>query len=122
LDSRAITTQRELADHAGISLGQVNYVLKSFLERGLVKITNFAKTRKKISYVYQLTPKGLEVKSSLAARFVLRKLKEYGDVKDKLAERLNKYQEERRFRVFFLWALSWWVICSTPLSGRETWA
>lgn len=97
-----ITTQRELADSAGISLGQVNYVLKSLLERGLVKIGNFTKNPKSISYVYRLTPKGLEAKSALAARFVMKKLTEYGDIKDKLAERLSALEGERRFRIFFV--------------------
>jgi hypothetical protein len=45
-----------LADHAGISLGQVNYTLKSLLEKGLVKVTNFTKSPCKISYIYRLTP------------------------------------------------------------------
>jgi EPS-associated MarR family transcriptional regulator len=102
LGSRAITTQRELADHAGISLGQVNYVLKSFLEKGLVKVTNFTKSPKKISYVYRLTPKGIETKSALAARFVMQKLREYGDIKDKLAVRLSTFENEKHFRVFFV--------------------
>lgn len=102
LGSRAITTQRELANHAGISLGQVNYVLKSFLEKGLVRVTNFTKSPKKISYVYRLTPKGLEAKSTLAARFVMRKLREYGDIKDKLAERLSILENQKHFRVFFV--------------------
>ena len=74
LSRQSITTQRELADHADISLGQVNYTLKSLLEKGLVKITNFTKSPSKISYIYRLTPKGLETKSALAARFVIRKL------------------------------------------------
>ena len=47
IGNQSITTQRELADHVGISLGQVNYVLKSFLEKGLIKITNFTKSKKK---------------------------------------------------------------------------
>jgi len=102
LGSRAITTQRELADHAGISLGQANYVLKSFLEKGLVKVTNFAKSPKKISYVYRLTPKGIEAKSALAARFVMRKLREYGDIKDILAERLSTFEKQKEYRVFFV--------------------
>ena len=102
LASRAITTQRELADHAGVSLGQANYVLKSFLEKGLVKISNFTKSPKKISYVYQLTPKGLEAKSALAARFVMQKLKEYGNIKDRLAERLSTFEKQKEHRVFFV--------------------
>ncbi len=102
LGRETISTQRDLADHAGISLGQVNYVLKSFLEKGLVKVTNFTKTPKKISYVYRLTPKGLEAKSTMAARFVIQKLKEYGDIKDKLAERLSAFENEKHYRVFFV--------------------
>ncbi len=102
LSRQSITTQRELADHAGISLGQVNYVLKSLLEKGLVKISNFTKSPSKISYIYRLTPKGLETKSAMASRFVLRKLKEYGDVKDKLAERLSVFENQKHSRVFFV--------------------
>ena len=102
LGRETISTQRDLADHAGISLGQVNYVLKSFLERGLVKITNFKKSPKKIGYVYRLTPRGLEAKSALAASFVMQKLNEYGDIKDKLAERLSTFENQKHFRVFFV--------------------
>ncbi len=102
LSRQSISTQRELADHAGISLGQVNYILKSLLEKGLVKITNFTKSPKKISYVYRLTPRGLEAKSALAARFVMRKLREYADIKDNLAERLNILENQKQYRVFFV--------------------
>ena len=102
LSRQSITTQRQLANHAGISLGQVNYILKSLLEKGLVKVTNFTKSPRKISYIYRLTPKGLETKSALAARFVLRKLREYGDVKDQLAERLSVFENQKHYRVFFV--------------------
>jgi len=43
LDEQEISTQRQLADFTGISLGQINYVLKQFLSKGLVKIGNFRK-------------------------------------------------------------------------------
>ena len=55
LDRQEISTQRQLAEHAGISLGQVNYIIKSLLEKGLVKIGNFRKNPRKIGYVYLLT-------------------------------------------------------------------
>ena len=74
LDTQEILTQRQLADHAGISLGQVNYILKSLLERGLVKIGNFRKNTHKIGYMYLLTPKGIEAKSRLAVKFIVYKL------------------------------------------------
>jgi EPS-associated MarR family transcriptional regulator len=100
LDREEISTQRQLAEHASISLGQVNYVLKSFLEKGLVKIGNFRKNTRKIGYVYLLTPKGIEAKSRLAAKFVMIKLKEYHSVRERLVERLVAIEDKGRRIVF----------------------
>lgn len=102
LGREVITTQRELADHAGISLGQVNYVIKCLLEQGLVKIGNFTKNSKKIGYVYRLTPKGIEAKSTLAAKFVISKLAEYHNIQDRLADRLTTLADQKRYRIFFV--------------------
>lgn len=104
LDSQQITTQRELAEHAGVSLGQVNYVLKSLLGNGLVKIGNFRRSSRKIKYVYHLTPKGIEAKASLTGKFVMLKLKEYTDVRERLAEKLVDIakEEQEQCRVFFV--------------------
>jgi len=102
LDTREITTQRELAARAGVSLGQVNYVLKSLLEKGLVKIGNFHKSPRKIGYVYRLTPKGIEAKVSLAGRFMMSKLKEYHDIREKLADKLRQVGEGAECRILFV--------------------
>jgi len=97
-----ISTQRQLAEQTGISLGQVNYVIKSFLEKGLVKIGNFRKNPHKIGYVYLLTPKGIEAKSRLAARFVMTKLKEYNEIREKLADRLSAIEGKNQTRIIFI--------------------
>ena len=102
LDSQQITTQRELSEHAGVSLGQVNYVLKGLLERGFVKIGNFRRSSRKIKYVYHLTPKGLEAKASLTGKFVMLKLQEYRDVRERLAEKLVDIAKKEQCRVFFV--------------------
>ena len=102
LDSQQITTQRELSEHAGVSLGQVNYVLKGFLERGFVKIGNFRRSSRKIKYVYHLTPKGLEAKASLTGKFVMLKLKEYHDLRERLADKLAAVGKAGHYRVFFV--------------------
>lgn len=102
LDTREITTQRELAEHAGVSLGQVNYVLKSFLEKGFVKIGNFRRSPRKIGYVYCLTPKGLEAKAVLAGRFMVSKLKEYHNIRERLADKLASIGKGKQCRVFFV--------------------
>ena len=102
LDRREISSQRQLADHSGISLGQVNYILKSLLKKGLVKVDNFRKNPDKIGYVYLLTPKGIEAKSRLAVRFVIRKIMEYDEIRGRLTERLVEVEKTGQNRVLFL--------------------
>ena len=97
LDRQPIINQRQLAQHAGISLGQVNYILKSLLDRGLVKMGNFRKSPHKIGYAYLLTPKGIQAKSRLAVRFITSKLEEYDSLRNRLAEKLASI-ESRDFR------------------------
>lgn len=102
LDCKEISSQRQLANHSGISLGQVNYILKSLLEKGLVKVDNFRKNPKKIGYVYLLTPKGIEAKSRLAVRFVINKIKEYHNIRERLTEQLVTIEGAGIKRVVFL--------------------
>lgn len=102
LDRKKISSQRQLADHSGISLGQVNYILKSLLKKGLVKVDNFRKNPDKIGYVYFLTPKGIETKSRLAVRFVIRKIREYDNIRERLTERLVEVEKAGLNRVVFL--------------------
>jgi len=102
IDRQEISSQRQLADHSGISLGQVNYILKSLLDKGLVKIDNFRKNPNKIVYAYLLTPKGIEEKSRLAVRFVIRKIKEYDEIRERLIERLVTIEKRGLTRVIFL--------------------
>ena len=96
LDRQEISTQRQLAKSTGISLGQINYVLKQFLAKGLIKIGNFRKNPRKIGYAYLLTPKGIEAKSKLAAHFIISKLKEYNNIRGRLAGKLTAIEPQKR--------------------------
>jgi MarR family transcriptional regulator, temperature-dependent positive regulator of motility len=102
LDREEISTQRQLADNSGISLGQVNYILKSLLDKGFVKISNFTHSQNKIGYAYFLTPKGIDEKSKLAVKFVIRKLKEYEFLRSRLTERLIKIEKEGFKKILFI--------------------
>ena len=75
------STQRELAEDLGFSLGKLNYCLKALKKKGLVKISNFKKNPNKINYIYVLTPKGIAEKSKLTINFMKRKMKEYEELK-----------------------------------------
>tara|TARA_X000001036_G_C20161809_1_gene595723 strand:- start:104 stop:508 length:405 start_codon:yes stop_codon:yes gene_type:complete len=73
-------SQRNIAKNLGISLGKLNYLIQSLSDRGLVKIKNFSKSKNKLSYVYLLTPEGLNQKLKLTMRFMKIKLKEYDEL------------------------------------------
>jgi EPS-associated MarR family transcriptional regulator len=74
-------TQRELAERLGISVGGLNYCLKALMEKGLVKMKNFANSKNKFGYVYVLTPNGMAEKAAITHRFLKRKMNEYETLK-----------------------------------------
>lgn len=69
-------TQRELAEKLGVSVGGLNYCLRALMEKGLVKMQNFAHSKNKFGYVYVLTPRGMAEKAALTSRFLKRKMEE----------------------------------------------
>ena len=81
------SSQRELAEKLGFSLGKLNYCLKALQVKGLVKIENFKKNPQKINYIYVLTPKGITQKTKLTLNFMKRKMKEFDELKKELKEK-----------------------------------
>ena len=86
IKSKPNSTQRELAEELGFSLGKLNYCLQALKKRGLVKISNFQKNPNKLSYAYILTPKGIAQKTKLTINFMKRKMKEYDELKSEIEE------------------------------------
>lgn len=80
------SSQRELAQELGFSLGKLNYCLKELQKKGLIKIENFKKNPNKINYLYVLTPEGLAQKTKLTINFMKRKMKEYDELKKEIEE------------------------------------
>ena len=48
IDKKKDITQRELAKDMGLSLGKLNYCLNGLKKKGLIKINNFKKIKKKL--------------------------------------------------------------------------
>ena len=82
-------SQRELAQHLGVSVGKVNYCLRALMEKGLVKMRNFRGSNNKVAYAYLLTAKGIEEKLNVTVRFLRRKVEEYDLIAAEI-ERLNR--------------------------------
>ena len=85
IQTKPDTSQRELAEDLGFSLGKLNYCLKSLQKKGLVKLQNFKKKDNKISYLrYVITPKGISERTKLTINFMKRKMREYDELKREL--------------------------------------
>jgi len=84
IQNKPNSTQRELAQELGFSLGKLNYCIKALQIKGLVKIENFKKNPNKINYFYVLTPAGITAKTKLTINFMKRKMKEFDELKKEL--------------------------------------
>ena len=86
--------QREMAKKMGISLGKVNFCVSELAAKGWIKITRLKSARKKIPYIYMLTPKGVEEKGKLTIRFLKRKVSEYEEIKVQISEIYQEVKHE----------------------------
>ena len=90
IDGSPRMTQRELSARLGISLGKVNFLLRALIEKGLVKVSNFKQSQHKASYLYHLTPHGIEEKTKITYHFLKRKIEEY----EQLEAEINRLAKE----------------------------
>ena len=84
INSKPNSTQRELAEELGFSLGKLNYCLKALKTKGLIKMKNFEQNPNKINYIYVLTPRGIAAKAKLTLNFMKRKMKEYDELRKEI--------------------------------------
>ena len=84
LDKNPNFSQRKLADDLGFSLGKLNYCLNELKKKGLIKVKNFKKSEKKLSYFYMLTPSGFTMKKNLTIEFMKKKMNEYDELKKEI--------------------------------------
>ena len=90
IDSNPEMTQREMSSRLGLSLGKINFLVKSLIDMGLIKSENFKNSKKKSAYLYLLTPRGLEEKTKATYYFLRRKMDEY----EKLAIEIRQLKKE----------------------------
>ena len=88
LDQDPSISTREIARRVGISNGAAYYCVTALVDKGFVKLKNFAQSKTKASYIYELTPRGIRAKAALTVSFLERKRNEYEDLKVEI-ERLE---------------------------------
>lgn len=83
------TTQRYLAQKLEVSLGKVNFLINSLINKGIIEAKNFKNSKSKLAYMYLLTPKGIKTKIQLTQKFLIWKMQEYKKLKEEI-ESLKK--------------------------------
>ncbi len=74
LNTNPSSTQRELSNQLGFSLGKINYCLKSLKNKGYIKLKNFQSQEHKIKYLrYIITRKGIAFRTRLTINFMKKK-------------------------------------------------
>lgn len=77
-------TQRNLAEKLEISLGQINFLLKALIDKGVIEAKNFKNSKNKFAYMYMLTPEGIKMKIELTHKFFIWKTEEYKKLQQEL--------------------------------------
>lgn len=81
------TSQRQIARQAGISLGQVNFLMKKFATKGLIKIEGQTAQ----SLQYHLTPSGMAAVAEKTLRYMKNSYKAVRQMIDSIAEIGREY-------------------------------
>ena len=96
LEQQPELTQRQLSEALGVSLGKTNYLLKSLINVGYVKLDNFQRSDNKWGYAYLLTPMGVAEKAAITLRFLKRKKQEYNDLQIEIAQLQQEVQQQQQ--------------------------
>lgn len=89
-------SQRELASRLGVSNGKLHYCMKALIEKGLVKLANFAHSNHHLGYAYLLTPAGIKQKAAMTSDFLKRKMAEYEALQAEIAALQADVKAQRR--------------------------
>lgn len=89
-------SQRELASRLGVSNGKLHYCMKALIEKGLVKLANFAHSNHHLGYAYLLTPAGIKRKAAMTSDFLKRKMAEYEALQAEIAALQADVEAQRR--------------------------
>lgn len=90
LEDNPKVTQRQMAKNLDVSLGKINYLIKSLIEKGSVKVRNFKTSNNKLGYIYIVTPQGLKHRKNLTLLFLKRRSEEF----DKLKKEMERLQNQ----------------------------
>jgi len=90
------TTQRDLSEKTGLSLGMVNLLLKKFVKKGFVKLEKLNSR----SFRYILTPEGFKEKSKKTIEYMKRYYQKTLLIKQNIERIIRIYGRNRTYILF----------------------
>jgi EPS-associated MarR family transcriptional regulator len=84
IEANPYITQRYLSQKFLVSLGKINFLINSLVDKGIIEAKNFKNSKNKIAYIYLLTPKGIKTKLQLTHKFFTYKIQEYKRLKQEI--------------------------------------
>jgi len=90
------TTQRDLSEKTGLSLGMVNLLLKKFVKKGFVKLEKLNSR----SFRYILTPEGFKEKSKKTIEYMKRYYQKTVLIKQNIERIIQIYGRNRTYILF----------------------
>jgi hypothetical protein len=75
--------------------GKTNYVLSEMAEKGVITIRCLANAPQRIPCMHMLSPRGLQHKTKITARFLKRKLSGYETIRAQIKEIASNFQADR---------------------------
>ena len=86
IESNPHISQRQLAHELSVSVGKINYCVQALITKGCAKAGNFKRNANKMSYLYLLTPAGIEEKVRLTTSFLKRKIAEHEKITQEIEQ------------------------------------
>ena len=98
IESNPHISQRQLAQELGVCVGKINYCVQALISTGLIKAGNFKRSASKMSYLYLLTPAGIEEKTRLTASLLKRKVAEH----EKITQEIAQFRRDMQWIEYYL--------------------
>lgn len=90
-------SQRKIAQQTGISLGQVNFLIKKCVKKGMIKIEGQSPK----SLKYNLTPKGMKEKAELTLKYIKLSYKAIVELSDQIRSVVSEQMAlDKRLYIF----------------------
>ncbi len=90
IENNPDATQSTLAEHLGVAVGTVNFVVRRMIEKGYIRVKRLERKRLK----YMVTPQGVTIRAKLAVISIGYSMRLYRETRDEAKRLVNKVRQK----------------------------